>query len=246
MKAELRARIDAALARVLGVEVERLTDGGRTVAPGRPGQRDVLVVTLPGATIVTCPTDVLDEVAAFVAGTNALATDPDAWSELLGPGRVASVRGPSLHLYGTDAELLGPVDPRVEVAPPGLREAMPRLAASMPADEWEEAGFHDPGLVYVLRERRTIIAAAHLSEWDGRLADLGFVTRPTARGRGYGTVVVAAAARDAIVHHGVARWRARAANASSLAVARRLGFQPYGANLLIKLTTLDDDASSGD
>jgi GNAT superfamily N-acetyltransferase len=215
---------------------DTLAGGGVHVVTVPDGASDVVVVRLPDVTVVRTP------IAAEALITDALdrmedepdrLTDPQAWRAVLGVEAV--VLGPSQHAYNDDIRTLGAVDDRVVAAPPGIRAALARLARTMPTEEWQEAGFDDPGLVFTIMERRSILAAAHLSPWDGHLVDLGFVTRPTARGRGYGTIVAAGAARDAIERHGLARWRARLANEPSLAVARRLGFTPFGEELMIRL-----------
>lgn len=49
--------------------------------------------------------------------------------------------------------------------------------------------------------------------------------------------VAGAATRAALADHGIARWRALGTNLASRAVADRLGFSVYGANLTVRLRT---------
>jgi RimJ/RimL family protein N-acetyltransferase len=235
VKASTLARIVEGWADTFGLARGDLRGGATHVTTAGDDRPRLLVLRLPDVTLVRGPPEHHDRVIALVErlGDDGL-MDPAAWTAAA-PDLVASVTGPSVHAYLDDVSTLREIDPRVQIAPPGVRDALERLARSMPAEEWREAGFDDPGLVFTIMERRAIVAAAHLSPWDGHLADMGFVTRPTARGRGYGTIVASAAARDAIERHDVARWRARVANAPSLAVAGRLGFERYGEHLLIEV-----------
>jgi GNAT superfamily N-acetyltransferase len=233
-----RRRVDEGWAHTFGLPADALAGGGVHVVTAPVGASDTVVVRLPHGTVVSTPfaaEALITDALGRMAGNLTQLTNPQAWRAVLGDE--AAVLGPSQHAYNDEIRSLGAVDARVIAAPPGIRAALARLARTMPAEEWQEAGFDDPGLVFTFMERRSILAAAHLSPWGGHLVDLGFVTRPNARGRGYGTIVAAAAARDAIERHGLARWRARLANEPSLAVARRLGFTPYGEELMIRLAS---------
>jgi RimJ/RimL family protein N-acetyltransferase len=233
VKPPTRARIIEGWAATFGLAPADLRGGATHVTTAADDRPRLLVLCLPDVTLVRGPPAHQERVAALVEQLDhGRLLDPGAWAEAA-PDLVTSAHGPTVHAYCDDVSTLRPRDPRVQIAPPGVRDALDRLARSMPVEEWREAGFDDPGLLFTIMERRAIVAAAHLSPWDGHLADMGFVTRPTARGRGYGTIVASAAARDAVERHGVARWRARAANAASLGVAGRLGFERYGEHLLI-------------
>ncbi len=234
MRPATRDRIEEAWAKTFGLPVDTLRGGGTHVAPSADESTVLEVLRLPRATVVTGPPEHHDRLAAAIARVGPAITEPAAGQRELADLGAAAV-GVNVHSYNDDVSTLGPPDDRVLVAPPGIRAALQRLARTMRKSEWHEAGFDDPGLIFTLMERRAILAAAHLSPWDGHLAELGFVTRPSVRGRGYGTIVVAAAARDAIARHGVARWRTRSTNVASLAVARRLGFEIYGEQLAFKL-----------
>lgn len=69
-----------------------------------------------------------------------------------------------------------------------------------------------------------------MTEWRGVPADVGVLTDPSQRNRGIAGRLAGAMAADALPIVGVARYRALASNAASLAVARRIGFEPYGEN----------------
>jgi GNAT superfamily N-acetyltransferase len=71
--------------------------------------------------------------------------------------------------------------------------------------------------------------------WDERLAHITFVTRPAFRDGGLGRAVVWAAARAALDAGLIPQHRTLETNGPALAVARALGFAPYGATLALQL-----------
>ena len=70
-----------------------------------------------------------------------------------------------------------------------------------------------------------------MTEWRGLPSDVGVLTEPSQRGRGFASRLVGTMVADALLVAGVVRYRALASNGASLAVAERLGFEPYGQNL---------------
>ncbi|MFV0309822.1 MAG: GNAT family N-acetyltransferase [Desertimonas sp.] len=240
MRSSTRERVRAVWSRAVGVSAEDLVGGGCWVVT-RPEAAGLVVGRLDDALVVVCPTGLRADVDAIVErdGTDAL-MQPEVWLAAW-PERAVTLSGPTVHCYRDDVVGLGRPDHRVQVAPPGFRRALDRLERTVAPEEWREAGFDDPGLVFTLHDDHRLVAAAHLSVWDGHLTDMGFITGPRVRGRGYGTVVAVAAAHEAISRHGVARWRTRASNLASLAVSRRLGFEPMGTNLRIRF---DDDTAA--
>jgi predicted GNAT family acetyltransferase len=80
----------------------------------------------------------------------------------------------------------------------------------------------------VLREREQIVAAGNMTEWRGLPADVGVLTHPAHRGRGFAGRLVGAMVSAVLPTVGVVRYRALVSNHASLAVAQRLGFEQYG------------------
>ena len=77
----------------------------------------------------------------------------------------------------------------------------------------------------------TLTVSSRLRGYGTAMFRTGIVVDPAARGRGYAMKIVAVAARQAILMHGIARFRALTSSPGTLAIAHRLGFQHYGTNL---------------
>lgn len=105
-------------------------------------------------------------------------------------------------------------------------EDLAPLRSRVTAAEWEEAGFDGPvpKVWAIVDAHGSPLAAAALTIFDGCPSDLGVLTAATHRGQGLATAVAGHAARAAIAHCGLARWRNLTTNHASAATARRLGF----------------------
>lgn len=227
----LRRRIDGQLAARVGVSVADLHRPGVHLAPGTWTWDDVVVLVLPETVWVEGPVELVTSIGNQATHLSyAEASDPGTWRALL-PG--ATVTGPSLHAYtatptGVDTSTVHEVSAR----------DLADLEAAMPADAWAEGGFAGDDVSVRLgladESSGTIVAASNLTPWDEADADVGVAVHPDLRGRGWGRIVGAAATDRALQVHGAARWRALASNQPSLAIARSLGFQPYGSNLLVR------------
>jgi GNAT superfamily N-acetyltransferase len=231
-----RQRIDAFWSNTLGVDELQFRTPGVQVFPNPPQRsiwRGIYVLVFDKSACVLTPPDLLETVSTAVAsaGTDSV-VDPETWRTMAGV-TIASVLGPVLHHYRDDVAGLdeGPAVRAVE-----LSEAAD-LATAVPAREWLSAGFgEEPGTVFGYFDGDRLMAASNLTPGPDAATDVGFVVHPEARGKGYGVQVVAAAARRAIELHGIARFRVLATSQSTLAIATKLGFEPYGRNLTVYLT----------
>ncbi|HVX47260.1 MAG TPA: GNAT family N-acetyltransferase [Mycobacteriales bacterium] len=198
---------------------------GVSVVPGLPDYQGIYVLAIEDRACVASPIEV-DVATARMRDV----MNPEWWSGAL-DGRVAAVLGPSVHHYLDDTRLL-PLSRAVPVE----RSALEPLRQAVPQNDWNEGGFADEDAEYFgFFEDSELIAASNLTWWRGALSDVGVLTRPGFRGRGVGRQVAAAAARQAISRSGVARYRALETNYPSRAIAERLGFAAYGANLSVRL-----------
>lgn len=139
------------------------------------------------------------------------------------------VVGPSTHAY---------LD-RDPGAVPGVTEVslgdLEGLRATVGAAEWSESGWDDdPGRVFGLLEGDHVMAAANLNLFHHGLRDVGVLVAPPARGRGLALPVAQHAASVAVRDAGFARWGARQGNTASVAVSRRLGFEPWCSQLALR------------
>lgn len=145
--------------------------------------------------------------------------------------------GPSIHSYlHRDDFVAGTASGRPLDAADG--EAVAAFRAAVDDDAWHEGGFGEelPAETWLLVEGDEVLAMGNLTDFGGRPADVGLVTHPGRRGEGLATRLATAMLARCFETAEVARYRALATNAPSLAVARRLGFERYGENVAVRLT----------
>jgi len=165
-----------------------------------------------------------DAQAAFTAG---------ALRTLVGTD--ALIQGPSCHNYVNERTFRGLFD-NAALRVDGGDDSLLAFLESNDLADWAESGFPlDPSSAdarttrfWVLREREQTVAAGNMTKWRGLPADVGVLTHPVHRGRGFAGRLVGAMVSAALPTVGVVRYRALTSNHASLAVAQRLGFEQYG------------------
>ena len=218
----------------------------RTNPAARESWRGIYVLAFEGA-MVYAPADQVATITAAVAdrGPDEL-IEAKTWQDALS-GTAQTIYGPVRHYY------LDRRDGLAELAAgrrlnPDDSDALGRLRATLPAQEWVVTGFTaQAAMLFGIFEDDVLVAAANLTQGptvsgdpdpmvsSGAATDVGLVIHPDARGRGYGLRIAALAAKQAIAMHGVARYRALTSSPSTLAIAERLGFDEYGRNLVVYL-----------
>jgi len=111
-----------------------------------------------------------------------------------------------------------------------------RLAAACGPMAWEHSGI-DPARppVFGCFAGEVLAAAGMLECWGDRLLQVGIVTHPAYRGRGYGKAVVSAMTAHGLATGGVVQYRTLQANLPSVGIARALGFQRFAQTLAVRL-----------
>ncbi len=113
------------------------------------------------------------------------------------------------------------------------------LEALCPPDDAADAGLSRCDRHWVLvdgHERTsTPLAGAGYSIWEGFLAHMTVIASPPNRGRGHARNIASVAVEEALASGLVPQWRARNGNATSHALARRLGFVPAGSQTSVLL-----------
>jgi RimJ/RimL family protein N-acetyltransferase len=100
--------------------------------------------------------------------------------------------------------------------------------------KWEASGFADQVThVFAVRSGKDIAAAANLSKFLGGSSNVGVLTHPKYRGKGYAAPVTRAATAYAVRNEGMARFRYDADHARSVAIGRSLKFEEYARQLAI-------------
>jgi GNAT superfamily N-acetyltransferase len=232
-----RERVDAFWSSTLGVSVADLHTPGTRVYPNPPQRelwRGIYVLAFDDAVSVFAPTELVDGVSRAIADhERERLVETKTWQALLGD-HMQSAYGPILHHYLRDARPLASISQAAGARRlnPGDSAALAGLRSAVSHAEWTETGFTgQPALLFGIFEGDRLMACANLTPGPDAASDVGIVVHPEARGKGYAMKIVAVAARQAIMMHGIARFRALTDSPGTLAIAHKLGFEHYGTNL---------------
>lgn len=236
MEEHVRALVDTEWEARLGVERSVLRSGGVHVVAAGLGANDAMSFLLDETCIVVVPADEVESATAALAGLEARAAfTADALRTLVGSD--AQVDGPSWHGYADARSFLGTADDSAQPVDGDETTLLAFLDGNHLADR-AESGFPrvvcsaDPETTrfWIFREDDRVVAAGNMTDWRGLPADVGVLTEPSQRSRGLARRLVGTMVADALPAVGVVRYRALASNVASLALAERLGFEPYGQN----------------
>lgn len=111
------------------------------------------------------------------------------------------------------------------------------LEAACPPDDVAEAALTGKANWFtVVDDAHRPLASAGYAEWQGIIADMGALTLPTARHRGYGATAAQLATNDALDAGLVPQWRAHFDNVASRRLAAHLGYEELGTVVSIAVT----------
>jgi GNAT superfamily N-acetyltransferase len=150
------------------------------------------------------------------------------------PGLAADrVMGPAFIGYLDEATFAEGEDVDARLLDDGDAGAIEALRAACEPLAWDDGGpAHAATAVGVFRGA-TLAALSSYDIWSERIAHLGIVTHPAHRGLGLGAAAVRAMTRIALARKLIAQYRTPLANAPSMAIARRLGFERYATTVSI-------------
>lgn len=186
----------------------------------RPALRDALAGRTP------------DEAFSVSALTAALG---EAAGLVVGPAFIGCADEEDVRAAAANQAASG-VRPSTRLLEPRDRPALEALAAVRPED-WEHSSIEfDRPPIFGAFEGDALVAVASYEAWGDRIRSVGFITHPSRRRRGYGLAVARAATAHGIAAGDVMLWQTLESNAASIAVARRLGYQPYARTIAIRLT----------
>lgn len=209
---------------VLAVRVVALGDGVVVAAPDAVGARLTSTLAPDELTRAEAVGGVLGHLVQEVIGVADLAYASD-----LAPGAASAADDPAV----------------AEVAPRDAR--LDALREDCPPREWHESGVADLEPRFGTEDAAGALAAvAGYTVWVGRIAHIGVLAHPRARGTGQARAVAARAVRDALARGLVPQWRAARGNPASAALGRRLGFLPLGAQLTMTLWASPSDRAPRD
>jgi RimJ/RimL family protein N-acetyltransferase len=106
-------------------------------------------------------------------------------------------------------------------------EAFNQLHAAIDLRQRWYVELDHPIVLGLFSDDRLVAVASHFLFEDFGIAAPGVLTHPDYRRRGYGTAVVSAAVAWALERELIIEWSTNESNLGSLAIAHRLGFQPF-------------------
>ncbi|MGF7121041.1 GNAT family N-acetyltransferase [Rhodococcus sp. BE178] len=105
-----------------------------------------------------------------------------------------------------------------------------------PPDDVAEAGLADKGAWFtVVDDAHRPLSSAGYTEWQGIVADMGALTAPGARRRGFGATATLLATNDALDAGLIPQWRAHRDNVASRRLASTLGYEELGTSVSIEV-----------
>lgn len=234
----LRA-LDAYWAGVFGCDAAGLRPDTPGVFLRRPGDgsRGVYAMELGGAPVALLPADLVRTHAYGVLGALAGGVHANAASWVRVFGHVEGLIGPAA-LHYADAAAFRPLppSPTVRMLTRDDLPAVDVLRSACGRVEWEHGGT-DVGEevaagAFVGDE---LAALAGYEVWGGVIAHVSVVAHPAHRGRGHAAAAVSRVTTTALESGLLAQYRTLESNTPSLAVADRLGFQPYARSVVVRL-----------
>lgn len=163
--------------------------------------------------------------------------DPDAVGTLLERRGVECAEPDLVHGLAEDRRLatITALDEDVRTLEPGDGAAFAALVAACDGAEVDEAfvELDHWAVVGAFVDDELVSVASAFPFRSGRAADLGVLTAPAHRGRGYGRRIVRTLARIAIQRGHEPQYRCRVDHTASTALAAAAGFEPIGRVVLI-------------
>ncbi len=233
------ARLDAQWAADLGCAVADLSlDRTRVVRHGAtlstyPG---LLALKRNRSCIISVPPARLAATVALFAGRPSHAAfDRDLLQRAIAPTS-GTIIGPAWLGYADHTDFQASDSRGTHPLTARDAAALRALEAACDPVAWKHSGVdanHD--LLFGCFHGPLLVAAGTCRRRGEGVLDIGIVTHPAYRGRGYGRAVVNAMTTYGLTHEHVMRYRTLQANVPSLRVADALGYQEYGLTIAVRL-----------
>jgi GNAT superfamily N-acetyltransferase len=205
--------------------------------PELASYRGATVVFRPPACVLAVPADWYDPVASKIGQRPpAEVFDVILLRQVFGAA-VDQVIGPAWLGYADTSDLRPAPTLGTRLLTDQDLAALERLATACGPTAWEHSGINParPPVFGCFAGDR-LAAAGMLERWGDRLLQVGIVTHPGYRGRGYGKAVVSAMTAHGLAAGGVMQYRTLQANLPSVGIAQALGFRRFAQTLAVRLT----------
>ena len=224
-------RVDLWVADLFGLPVSMVWQDGVTVGmhAGLGDYPGIVAVGRVGAVHVSLPDwagrSLIDE---LVEVPPADLLEPKFWKSYRHTAE-HKVLGPEVHAF-SDTQLEAPS--KVERIPASDIAGWEDLVSRR---KWEASGFaHHVEVAFAIRSGDEIAAAANLTTFRGAPSDVGVLTHPKFRGKGFSSRVARAAAAYAVRNHDIARFRSDADDARARTVSKSLEFEDYYVQVAVR------------
>lgn len=103
--------------------------------------------------------------------------------------------------------------------------------------EWEHSSIESTDdALFGCFQGATLVAAGTCPRRHGATRDVGIITHPAWRGRGFGRAVVAAMTAFGVADGCIMQYRTLQANTPSMRIGQSLGYHDYARTIAIRLT----------
>lgn len=239
-------KIGSYWALMLGCPIEALSEPAVTILPHDrlSGWQGAFFFQHGPACVISLPASMEAQIRAAIAGAAphdvfsldcAAALFGNSSERLIGPAWLGYADAQDYRPMPSDeTRMLRPRDA------PALRDL-----ASASGEEWEYSGISFESSVVIGRFVDGILVAAGTVERTSRdLLNVGIITHPAYRGRGYGTEIVGALTSYGLRRGAVMQYRTLESNVPSMRIAATLGYQSYGRTIAVRLKPERDDPSA--
>jgi hypothetical protein len=230
LSGQTKERIRAGWASELQVPIAALTCENRSIVP-REGLTVVISLQLENSTVVVCP-PILEPILSNLSNDELLdmvtlkyilkSFDPN-------PIGTANISYADHNTLVTRAGL-------VKAHQSGPDEISNILTKCSDLEQLESGLSKMPFHFSVESPSGKSVSLSGFEDWYGEIAQLGVLTIPQERGRGYGFIVASAAAFAALEQNLIPQWRSRIDNIPSKQLGLQLGFNHLGLQLALEVS----------
>ncbi len=151
--------------------------------------------------------------------------------------RVGKIVGPAFIGYGTYQSLTKLSSSRVRSVTASDSSSVDSLRSKCNDEEWDHGGSDlnaVPCFGY-FDEHGNLLTLAGYETWGAAIAHISIVSAKDSRGQGYASAAVSHAAQHALNVGLLPQYRTLMTNKSSMTIAKKLGFEPYGFSVYVRL-----------
>ncbi|MBN2581986.1 MAG: GNAT family N-acetyltransferase [Planctomycetes bacterium] len=221
---------------VFGIEPDEFTAPGTRVVPNGgkvAGRKASWIFRHDRTCLISAPPQLVADVR-----TRAARLDPDVMQTTEGiatlfGGRADRTVGPAYQGH-IAPDAFRPCDsPQVRMLMPADRAALVSLTA---LSEWNESGLagDNPSLCGYFADGQ-LACVAGLIRWAPNVVNVGVITAPQHRRRGYARAAVSAAVQAAIARGDLVLYQTLAVNLAAVALAESLGCRKYAQHVFVSL-----------